>query len=79
MYCGTAALAPSITPLPGYPSCTSPSLVTGDHSIHPVPPLRTAQLDSWSVVGAEALSTSSRDTKRPPRMTGRTYVWMDGG
>eukprot|EP00959_Pyramimonas_sp_CCMP1952_P403458 8453968-Pyramimonas_sp.AAC.1 len=36
-------------------SKTSLSLVTGDHSANPVPPLRTVHLNSRSVVGAEAL------------------------
>eukprot|EP00976_Prorocentrum_cordatum_P089409 1187705-Prorocentrum_minimum.AAC.3 len=40
-------------------------MVNGDHSTSPVPPLRTVQLDSQSVVGAEAPGRL-RSTKLPP-------------
>eukprot|EP00959_Pyramimonas_sp_CCMP1952_P444978 9317571-Pyramimonas_sp.AAC.1 len=43
-------------------------MVTGDHSSNPVPPLRTVQLDSRSVVGAEVLGRLylTKVTKPPP-------------
>eukprot|EP00959_Pyramimonas_sp_CCMP1952_P202703 4238993-Pyramimonas_sp.AAC.1 len=44
-----------LTPQRPFRVVISLSMVTGNHSTNPVPPSRTVQLDSRSVVGAEAL------------------------